>query len=353
MIRKLWFRWRYGRGRWSTRQGSQDHVLFLRHDRIGDLAVMWPFIRLMRDHWELESAHILLSHANAALLKYESWLQQHVVPYGATPREICRSIAGLKGKIDVVVDPFYSRWGRVLKVIDAVSPKCVIGFEKENRYGLSVRGLGYESAEPVRLSGHTTLADAFRRLYNRISGETITIEDYYANGLLETGYHAHRVRDFMQGQLAQVPFVLLNISGYGDYKCMHIEAVTMLATHLERRGMKVVITGSTEHLERLRQQGIDGRTDAQVLWQDSSILDVVELIQHAKAVITVDTSVVHLAELATKPMLGFYVPEKMVDELFLPSLPSSRHQFVNRLDRWTKADIDRALTAIDQFITEL
>jgi len=328
-------------------------VLVLRHDRLGDLLVSWPFIKLFHQHFPNIEVHLLLSEVNHDLLKYEKAFKVHVVPYEYDKKYYQRVLSELKAEqFDLIIDPFYSRWTRMLKLIRAIDPKFVIGLEKEAKYGLTGKDLPlYELTTPV--DNASTLSDAFRRLYIEITQNPLMLEQYYQFGSLQTKEIQQKVNQFIQNLNYPRNLLLFNVSGYGDYKCMSQPAVYFIANEIARHySSSVVITGMPSHIEQLKKSIPDFEQDVRFIYDETSILDVYALSKVSKAVLTVDTSVVHLAELNQKPTFALYVKEKMVDELFLPALSSTEVSYVSPLNGWQKSEAEHLLQVAKPFLSQ-
>ena len=84
----------------------------------------------------------------------------------------------------------------------------------------------------------------------------------------------------------------------------------------------------------------------------ASLLEIAELLGHAIAVITPDTSIIHFASATKTPVVGFYTQLQRTHE-WLPYQVKNSLVFSKESEPTSAIPIPKMLSAIDEFITEL
>lgn len=110
-----------------------EKILFLRHDRIGDVLVSIPTIKIFREQFPQLEIHILLSDKNSGT---KNALQCYCNKIHILHNEIYKSFRLVKelnrGKYDLIVDMFDTVSTRSNLLLKLIKSKFKLGFDKSN-----------------------------------------------------------------------------------------------------------------------------------------------------------------------------------------------------------------------------
>lgn len=113
-------------------------ILLLRHDRIGDVLVSLPFIRLFREQFPFAEIDILLSRNNLAARSAVSKYVDNIFVYEKRFDKIAKLLRQLnKAKYDMIIDLFDNASTTSSMIIKFAKPLYSLGISKSNNYSYS------------------------------------------------------------------------------------------------------------------------------------------------------------------------------------------------------------------------
>lgn len=143
------------------------------------------------------------------------------------------------------------------------------------------------------------IIDSYKNLLKQLGARTI--DTSYELPLKEE--HRQKAANFLQkNNLRDNQFVVVNPTGSASERNLSIEQIKEILTLLWQRNQAVVLLDYKQQFKGMFQNI--------VLDERQNILEVAALLEKARAVITVDTGIVHLADALKKPLLVLYAHDK-------------------------------------------
>jgi ADP-heptose:LPS heptosyltransferase len=281
--------------------GARPHrVLFLRHDRIGDMILSTGVLRAIAESHPTVELHVLASPGNAPVLRAERYVREVVVfdrrrlrGYPALVRQLRRA------RYDAVVDCMVTAPSLTTLLLMLASGA---------RHRIGIRGRGNDAAFSVtvpqrphvrHIAEHlATLAAAF--------GVDPDVVDA-ATPRLQLSDAERAAADARWGAPAGAPRLLVNVSAGRDFRRWPVERFILSACHLRERlpGSALVVVGAPDEWDRV--EAVAAGTGATAL-RTAGIRDALALVATADLLFTPDTSIAHAASAFGKPAVAMYVP---------------------------------------------
>lgn len=293
---------------------SVRKLLILRYDRIGDIIVTTPVFReLKRLHPNLHIG-VLASRSNAELIRTNPFVDRlHVLPgrWRDWPRFLREA---RQEQYDVVLNFIFNRTTSGGVLANLIAPSGIKVGQGADKYRFYFNKLMHLDR------GHEHMAEVLLHYVDAVFGlsrkkATPSFEivlDEHSNRAVESFLQTFRIRPRQ--------FVVLNISAAESVRQMSRKQAEVLARFLTSQcGETVVVISAPADLQmrneitahgdrRLFPFPPEGVTD---------MLTIAALLGRAKAVITPDTSIVHIASAMNMPVMGLYTPFK-VNKEWLP-----------------------------------
>ena len=281
---------------WS---GRRQRVLFLRHDRIGDMILSTGVLRAIAESHPTVELHVLASPANAPVLRAEPYVREVVIfdrrrlrAYPALVRRLRRT------RYDAVVDCMVTAPSLTTLLLMLASGA---------RHRIGIRDRGNDAAFSVtvpqrpharHIAEHlATLASAF--------GADPDTRDALPRLHLDA---EERARAEMRWPApAGAPRLLVNVSAGRDFRRWPVERFVACVERLRARlpGLAAVVIGAPDEWDRV--EAVAAGADATAL-RTAGIRDALALVATADMVFTPDTSIAHAASAFEKPAVALYVP---------------------------------------------
>lgn len=287
------------RGQRPDWRDRRYRVLFLRHDRIGDMILSTGILRVIAQSHPTVKLDVLASQSNAPVLQNESYLNE-IIPfdkkatrkYPAVFRDLRRR------KYDAVID---------CMVTAPSTTTLLLMLASGARYRIGVAGRGNDFAYTLPVPAREQAEHIVDKLGALVA----------AFGLQPTALDLRpRVRltadELKQGERAwrggkdrsptRGPRVLVNISaGRAHHHWPDDRFVLVLQSVLaEFRTAEVVVVSSPG--DRERAEGIAGRGGARLV-ADEGIRNAMSIVACADVVFTPDTSISHACSAFDKPVV--------------------------------------------------
>ncbi len=289
---------------------SVRKLLILRYDRIGDIVVTTPvFRKLKRLHPGLILG-VLASSSNADLVRTNPFVDRlHVLPkhWWQLPglfREARRE------RYDVVLNFIFNRTTSGGVLANLIAPQAVKVGQGAKKYRFYFNRLlhlerGKDHMAEVLLKFTDTVFDlpALKRspLFEIIVGdaERQSVASFMTDSALKTGKYivlnisaAEKERQLSHQQSAYVAHVL---SACG-------ESVVVISAPADSGTRQSIVASTAGKIAQFPPRG------------NSDLLTIAALVAECKAVITPDTSVIHLASAMNVPVMGLYTPLRVTKE---------------------------------------
>ena len=284
-----------GSPRWQDRP---HRVLFLRHDRIGDMILSTGALRAIAASHPTITLDVLASPGNAPVLAAEPYVHDVVVFDRRHPRGYPALTRRLRrARYDAVID---------CMVTAPSLTTLMLMWASGARHRIGIRGRGNDAAfsvtvpqrpHAVHIAEHlATLAMAF--------GVEARID---ASPRLELTTSERQTADALWPAPSGAPRVLVNVSAGRTFRRWPIERFIEVVQHLGSRldGAGVVVIGSPDEWDRVETVTHATGSDAR---RTPALRDALALVATTDLVVTPDTSIAHAASAFGKPAVAMYVP---------------------------------------------
>ncbi|MCX7879770.1 MAG: glycosyltransferase family 9 protein [Ignavibacteria bacterium] len=275
-------------------------VLFLRHDRIGDLIVSAPIVKKFRVHYPSYIIHILLSSRNIVA---KSCIENYVDKIIVLERKFFGLLDALrilkKEKYDLIIDLFDNPSLTSSLLIKFLKPKFSIGFEKENCHL-------YTHIVELPSKSTTHIVERLKSLLYIFGIREDTIDLEYPKK--ETKLLPTRKK----------PRVGINISGSSFDRYWGTDKFEELIKKIQNRfGYEIVLFGTKKYRKEL--ESLSNNEDVILAPFTQKFDEFAAMLATCNYIVTPDTSVAHIASAYKIPSLVFY---HFVDEKFgMPWFP--------------------------------
>lgn len=290
---------------------SIKRLLILRYDRIGDMIVTTPLFRKLKEINPNLEIGVLASPANVHIIKFNPTID-HIHILHRNWWKLLQTIRRARGmQYDVVLNFIFNRTttaGLLANLIGPHSIKVGQGDEKYRFYFNKLLSL-------TRGSLHMT--EVLAEYCSQTFGIPFDLDGIRFD-IATTAEDERRVKSFLQRHnlwrgSEPLPFVVMNVSAKEEYRKIteaQCDAILRVLTH--EFHYPVIIIAAPEETA-VRQRIVHGAQGSQVCGfpetGHSTFHEIAVLIRHAVFVVTPDTSIVHVASAAGKPVIGFYVVE--------------------------------------------
>lgn len=265
---------------------QQPRFLLLRQDKIGDVLVSMPVLRLLRKAHPQARIDVLLGRANEPMRQAVLHYADHVYRYDKKAAATIALLRQLRSaKYDVVLDLMDKTSATSSVLIAAVGAAYAIGLEKENAevYTHSVVVPNRTTTHVVERTARVLLALGIQPQHGDLALEyPLSAEDVdQARSALGAPRAAMRLG--------------VNISGSSEQRSWEQEKWVQCVNALAQRHPEadIVLFAAPHHAER--QRAIASATGARIAPIVPAFHNFAALISTCDMLVTPDTSVVHLA----------------------------------------------------------
>jgi ADP-heptose:LPS heptosyltransferase len=306
----IWlFLWLFRRG--SARKQRQfdprlvRRVLFLRHDKIGDMIVTLSTFHTLKRFYPQIEIGVLASRANALVVKNDASVT-HVYIHHKTPRGLLRTFREIRRQnYDVVIDLMTGASVTSLILATVAAPgsyRFGVGKEAFARY------YDFYSLEWRNHEQKLHISEVFR---STLMPFGIQLQQGVLNGKIQLSAAeqqrgkdiADKIRDKRFRQL-----VLLNPSAGKLDRTWAADKFVRLVGVISRAYPQVqfVVSYAPIEIKLAKRMADAGGDNVSIIPEGLSILDIIALLSHIDLVISVDTSICHIAAELDVPLIALY-----------------------------------------------
>lgn len=290
--KKLWVRLLTGLMRSPKARpdwGARPHkLLFLRHDRLGDMIVSTAVMRVIAESHPGLTLDVLASPANAAGIAGAPYVRKVMMFDKRDVRNYVRAAAGLRAEqYDAVIDCMVTAPSvtTLLLMLASNAPYRVGigGRGNDDAINVSVPPAGGTQYMPIELGA---LSAAFGVDPKSVDWRP---ELYVTPAQLETASERWRAADDKAGRR-----ILVNVSAGTAIRQWQVDKYAAVIAHLRKRWPDaiVLVTGAPNDQQRVEEVArLSGATPAPT----PKLVDVFALVATADFVFTPDTSIAHAA----------------------------------------------------------
>ncbi len=331
-------------------------VLFVREDALGDLIVSLPFIRFLQRQYPQMRVSVLCSPRNAHLLDFDSSIEKIEVPFRKSGLRLFLRLfrQARTNRFDLLVDPFDQRISRALLIYYAIKPRYYVGFTKKQKYGFNESHYQLMDYQ-MPLDQNLTYFESFRQLAEQLAHAKIDLASYRDLSTIPVSNEIwSRSKKFIDTM--PKPFIYFHTDGADAIRTLPCEIVKTFAERLINKGYTVLLSGRPETLQCLKQQY--PQLAAHYLYPETTILDIYCLLEACDYVVTTDTSILQLASLLNRSLIGFYSqnPNRPIGDHYVMYEPfSDRFKVIYEqsfLNDWGPQQATKIMPIIDAFILD-
>ncbi|HLE33864.1 MAG TPA: glycosyltransferase family 9 protein [Bacteroidota bacterium] len=298
-------------------------ILILRYDRIGDIIVTTPIFRLLKKANPHLFVGVLASQSNAELIvNNENVDRIHVLHshWISFAREI---LSAHNEQYDLVLNFIFNRTTSGGVLSNCIAPRGIKvgqGAEKYRFYFNVLLKLERGSKHMVEVLGD---------IVNGVFGIPVAKKDLVfdipsdaaAESIVEEFLAERGISRKLRKREKQRGFVVFNLSATDDTRRISdLQAQSILAILARELGWDTVVISSPSDKD-WRTSAVRS-VDSKKCWAfpeegNAGLREIAALIKRARAVVTPDTAIVHLASASKTPVLGLFTPlEQIVSEWF-------------------------------------
>ncbi|GEM_PF-302624 len=301
---------------WIFRQGSSrkkrpfdprlvSRVLFLRHDKIGDMVVTLSTFHTLKRFYPQIELGVLASRTNALVVKNDAAVT-HVYVHHKTPHGLLQTFREIrKHNYDVVIDLMTGASVTSLILATVAAPgshRFGVGKEAFARYYdfYSLEWRNHEQKLHISEVFRSTLIPFGIQLPQGVLDGKIQLSAAEKQRGKET---ADKIRDKRFCRL-----VLLNPSAGKLDRTWASDKFVRLVGVISRAYPEVqfVVSYAPVEIKLAQRMAAAGTDNVSIVPQGLSILDIIALLPHIDLVISVDTSICHIAAELDVPLVALY-----------------------------------------------
>jgi ADP-heptose:LPS heptosyltransferase len=281
-------------------------VLILRNDKIGDMIVTTPLFRELKKNYPNLVIDVVASSANKDIIRHNPHINEVIVwdKKGiANDVEQIRKIR--KNNYDVIFNTLNIFSLPFLMRIKLLGAKYLIGFNIE-KYQTNTKHLGMfdYTVDCVR---NRHILESYFSAFENFGLKQID----YRYELFGVEMHAAKTRAFLDGIGGHYKgLVCFNYQGSCSTRTINkADAVQFCRELSDKYGDSAVIVIYPPSDKALAGEIVDAVNQRNVFlsFETEHILELASLIRECDVVISPDTSVIHLASVYNKKILGFYI----------------------------------------------
>lgn len=267
-------------------------ILFLRYDgKIGDYVVSSFVFREIKKQSPQTKIGVVCSPKNAYLFENNPYIDQL---YFVKTKNIadylkCGNVLA-KEHYEVLIDPTITLRNRDLLFLRTIRAKHYVGYQKAH----------YQLFQFNVEASQAHISDVYRQALEMVGFRDIST--HY--DVPESALSEQAVKFFLETQKL-TDYVAVNFFGAGSARRFSDEAMKALLDHLTSNTTQVVLLTFPDVTPKL-QALAKNYQNVYVYEQTKTVFDTIALIKYAKAVVSPDTSIVHIASGFQKPLVAFY-----------------------------------------------
>jgi ADP-heptose:LPS heptosyltransferase len=267
-------------------------ILIVQLGKIGDMVLTTPLFRALLEKFPGSRIHVLTSRRGAPVIADNPRVHGVLVFRKDPVRLFALLVKLFFGRYDVWIDPksHYSRESALL--VRLSRPRVSIGFNKKTgkvfSHSLDVEGCTALQAAEINLFAAKPLG---------ISVPPNIKPELFPEPTLQATLRDRYV-------LREKKTILLNISAGDAYRYWDVANWASVARFFGKKGFRVLLSFTPS--DAASAQSIRERESAAELFHSSSIRDVIALMSEMHLVVTLDTSIVHIASAFNIPQVALF-----------------------------------------------
>ncbi|ROL58696.1 lipopolysaccharide heptosyltransferase family protein [Bacteroidetes/Chlorobi group bacterium MS-B_bin-24] len=264
----------------------------------GDMILATPIIKVLKHLYPQSKIHFIAGKRNHIVIKYHP-LVNKIYVWDKNPIKLTQVLVSLKLKhFDYYIDPkdHFSRESLFLSKI--VNAKVKIGLNSSHRKNFHITIP--DESQNTNLHFTQRVFQAFKELQINVpADEEIPKPDLYYSDTSK-----HNLLDFLgKNNLSANQYLVFNISASHPRKTFTQETLKEIFTKCY---FPIPVVLCFDKKDKNLAKKLQKLFPTIKLLFSRDILDVFAFVEHSRAAITPDTSIVHIATAYNKPTLAFY-----------------------------------------------
>ncbi len=268
-------------------------ILFIRHDaKLGDAIVSSTVIRKLKTYRSDIKQMVLTSPGMSSMFKEDFGVDEvfHMKkrPSYREIRQICQQI----GHVDMVVSLNQDMKMKDIYMLKHLQSQLNVGVDKE------VKLININIQSDICNAHYADKFDYVARIVGINEPQMPYIVPVKQQSLkkVKSFLDAHRIGEY----------VLFNPFGSGNERKLSADKINSIVADLSQKGRPVLILSSPDSKELLKNMSINFSDSVIHFDQSESIFDAIAAVELSSLVVTVDTSIVHIATGLNKPQIAIY-----------------------------------------------
>lgn len=327
-------------------------VLFLRQDKIGDMVVMLPTLHTLKHHRPEITIGVLASPVNQMVVEFDRSVDKIHIYRKSLPAMIKTFREVQKVNYDMVVDLMTGTSVTSLVIAMLCSPRAYrvgIGKESFRKY------YDYYTLEAMNHAKRLHITEMFRATIEPLG---IPLRDGVRDGKLALSEAQQRRGAELAQQLRDPRYrglIMLNVSAGKTDRTLSQAKFIRLVGDVSRRypDLQFMVSYAPNELHLAKKAHAAGGENVTLLPRGVKIMELAALMPHLDAIVSVDTSVCHIAANLDVPLLAMFTGNTFNLARWHPY---GRRVWVLQSPDWKAVDgitYQMLAEAVDNFIADL
>ncbi|MFA7326379.1 MAG: glycosyltransferase family 9 protein [Candidatus Kapaibacterium sp.] len=321
-------------------------VLILRYDVLGDMICTYPAIKYIKSELPDVKIDILASESNSFLIKDDKSINNIYHFNGKILSNIKYLLKIKKNNYDVIFATYYinlTKNGVLANILG--NSNCI----KANVYDKEKRYLFFNFQSKVAQSK----ANMFEKMYYLVAdslGNAKNIENIQLS-IPRKIESKTIVQEFLKSKCIE-KYIIVNISSGKENRKWSNEKLIQLINELQLGDSNLTFIITSMSKDKHDALIIVEKTSNSFYFGESTIFDVIELVDKAELVITPDTSIVHICSVV-KTKVCVFTFKSIVDEgVWTPYRVPNRLMIAKTNENMKDIPVDRVLSSVQELLNE-
>lgn len=321
-------------------------VLFLRYDVLGDMICTYPAMKYLNSELPNVKIDVLASESNSFLIKNDETFNSIYHFNGKILSNIKYLLQIRKNNYDVIFATYYvnlTKNGILSNILGNSNTIKANVYDKEKRYlFFNFQSKIAQSKSNMFEKMYYLVADYIGKS-NELGSISLSIprkEESLSN-----------VEDYLDRNEIE-KFIVINLSSGKENRKWSTEKLILLINQIQAKNIQLSFIITAMSKDKQDAVKIVNETKGSLYFGESSIFEMIELIDKAEVVLTPDTSVVHICSV-TNTKVCVFTFQNIVDEcVWTPYKVSNRLMIANPNDEMRDIPVEKVLSSVQELLSE-
>ena len=271
-------------------------IVILRYDRTGDLIVSLPLIKALKNTFLQSEMIVIGSKANASLAAQSEYIDRVIIKPECFLSWVKLLLALRSENISMTVNLSHSVEPHAILAAVMINAPHNASPYKDGRYGVPGKEMELYDIMPAQHPAQ----------YNRPIAETFLDIARHLNCDLD-GTIPYPLSNTLRPSISQ-PYILINRRGSRDSMRLRDSDILNIAELVKQSAPEVtlVIKPQMREVKDIQRSKLAKHACVKILPSDHDFTPMINLVCHARLVITPDTSLVHVASALSVPLVAVF-----------------------------------------------